>query len=160
MRPLVTNSYLLQEILRDLEHHDRSACPCSIGGSLAVNVLLNETINGIRSPTTICALVSVLVRDALNERLASVVFRVCFFACLGIPHTCRSASLHGFSIMQQDAPAANTLLDDLVAECDTQFRYLDVPLARFLLDFWMPRMENFQRRQSHNDGVAGREMLN
>ncbi|KAL4871370.1 hypothetical protein BDV12DRAFT_27752 [Aspergillus spectabilis] len=165
LRPLIMNSHLLQEILRDLEHHDLFACPCSLGGSLAVNVLLNETINGVRSPKTICALVSVLVRDTRNERLASVVFRLCCFACLGIPHTCRSASLQRLSIMQEGAPAVDTILDTLVAEFDNQFRRLDVPLARFLLDFWMPRMENFQRRYFSYDGVwydsvAGREMMN
>ncbi|KAL4918924.1 hypothetical protein BDW62DRAFT_210102 [Aspergillus aurantiobrunneus] len=152
LRPLISNSIILQEIFENMEHHDLFSCPCSIGGALPLNILLNETINAyypinasrFRRPLIVSPLVALVVepqepsdlKPRLNSfnRMASVVLRACSFACLDLPHTCRSASLHRYQRLQDDKQTVDDGLNKLVRECEEKFRESGVPLSKFLID--------------------------
>ncbi|KAL4784586.1 hypothetical protein BJX76DRAFT_356944 [Aspergillus varians] len=152
LRPLISGSTILQEIFKDIEHHDLFSCACSLGGSLPSNVLINETIYGyspanrLRLPLVVSPLVALLVETQepnqnqnsspvldLRERLASIVIRAYSFACLDLPHTCRSASLERFRLMHDEGQATNNGLDKVVSEAEMKFRASGLPLSQFLL---------------------------
>ncbi|KAL4761489.1 uncharacterized protein BDW70DRAFT_48264 [Aspergillus foveolatus] len=154
VRPLAANSRILQEILRDERHSEQYVCACSSHGQLPLHILINETIHGVQSPLTVCFLVATLLKteDLLNTSAkfsplrVSAVFRACSFACLKLEHTCQTTRLPKFSILQGEGRVTNAGLDSLVSTCESVFRTLNLPLRRFLENWWVPYMQNIQER--------------
>ncbi|KAL4748011.1 hypothetical protein BDW72DRAFT_162388 [Aspergillus terricola var. indicus] len=154
VRPLAANSIVLQEIFRDERHPEQYVCACSTHGQLPLHVLINETIHGIQSPLTACFLVATLLKteDLLTTSAkfsplrVSAVFRACSFACLKLEHTCQTTRLPGFRILQSEGRVTNAGLDSLVSTCESVFKTLNLPLRRFLEEWWVPYMQNIQQR--------------
>ncbi|KAL4998256.1 hypothetical protein BDV10DRAFT_75562 [Aspergillus recurvatus] len=154
LRPLAANSIILQEIFKDERHLEQYACPCSTYGQLPLHVLINETIHGVQSPSDVCFLVSTLLKteDLFNTSATfglpgvSAVFRACSFACLKLEHTCQTMRPPRFRILQSEGRVTNAGLDSLVSTCESVFRTLDLPLRRFLENWWVPYMQNVQQR--------------
>ncbi|KAL6236288.1 hypothetical protein BDW75DRAFT_115549 [Aspergillus navahoensis] len=154
VRPLAANYGILQEIVKDENHLEQYACPCSTYGQLPLHVLINETIHGIQSPLAVCFLVSTLLEtEELFDPSAtfgpagvSAVFRACSFACLKLQHTCPTARQLRSHILQREGRVTNAGLDSLVSTCESVFRALDLPLRRFLENWWVPYMQNVQQR--------------
>ncbi|KAL4990237.1 hypothetical protein BDW68DRAFT_44275 [Aspergillus falconensis] len=154
VRSLAANSIILQAIFMDESHFEQYDCPCSTCGQLPLHVLINETIHGIQSPLTVCSLVSTLLEteDLFNTSATfgapgvSALFRACSFACLKLQHTCPTARLLRSRILQNERRISNAGLDSLVSTCESVFRTLDLPLRRFLENWWVPYMQNIQQR--------------
>ncbi|KAL4986813.1 hypothetical protein BDW68DRAFT_197808 [Aspergillus falconensis] len=154
VRPLAANSIILQEIFKDERHLEQYAGPCSTYGQLPLHVLVNETIHRVQSPLDVCFLVSTLLKteDLFNTSATfslpgvSAVFHACSFACLKLKHTCQTTRLPRFRILQSEGRVTNAALDSLVSTCESVFRTLDLPLRRFLENWWVPYMQNVQQR--------------
>ncbi|KAL4815869.1 hypothetical protein BDW67DRAFT_191285 [Aspergillus spinulosporus] len=152
--PLAVNPRIIQEIFQDERHLERYVCACSSHGQLPLHVLINETIYGIQSPLAICFLVASLLKtdDLLNPSArfsllrVSAVFRACSFACLRLGHTCQTTRLPRFRILQSEGRVANAGLDLLVSTCESVFRTLNLPLRRFMENWWVPYMQDIQQR--------------
>ncbi|KAL2863789.1 uncharacterized protein BJX67DRAFT_234663 [Aspergillus lucknowensis] len=151
IKPL--SSSILRDIWKDMEHHDLYACPCALGGCLAFNVLINETIKRHRSPTVVSLMAVVLVKKLIDASVpaetraqqdvrAPIVLRACTFACLGLAHSCRSSSLHRFRRMsgEERRRASDATMDGLVAEFEAKYLELKLPLWDFFTEWWLGRM--------------------
>ncbi|KAL5333842.1 hypothetical protein BJX70DRAFT_45257 [Aspergillus crustosus] len=158
---IVRRSTILEEIFGDTYSHDLFACSCSIGGCLAMNVLLANTFIESRSPPTISAFVALLAQDARCEHVAAIVFRACCFRGLGLPHLCRYGGLSPSSpLQQQDDGAVNVLLNRLVRECRIRFRQSRFTIAKFMMEEWMPRFDALQAQYLRGDDGAWFELSN
>ncbi|KAL3466496.1 hypothetical protein BJX64DRAFT_284434 [Aspergillus heterothallicus] len=136
---------VLKWILEETTHHDLYECPCTVGGCLPMNILINETIKTHRSPKEVSQLV-VMLLEALcppdiheNDPMLALIFlRACTFACLNIPHTCGSSSLHRFRRLPEEDREHHfdACVDSWVAEFVAEYHKSGLPLCSFLTESW------------------------
>ncbi|BCS24854.1 uncharacterized protein APUU_41298S [Aspergillus puulaauensis] len=169
-QPSISKSGIIRAIMRATKHRDLFSCPCSAEGSVPLNVLLNEIIinyiptNKGRTPAVISGLVGAFLlaqkptgsQDArytpyLHKRVASVVFRACSFACLGLAHSCRSASINQLTVLSTERRITHNELDDLVSEYEAEFQQSDKSIAMFLIEEWAMGMTRYQLRKQSKD---------
>ncbi|KAL2850336.1 hypothetical protein BJY01DRAFT_210057 [Aspergillus pseudoustus] len=148
VRPL--KPCILRCILKTKVHRDLYACACTVGGCLPMNVLINETIKGHRSPKAVSSLACMFLKTLWlpdtaehDQWLAPIFLRACTFACLGMPHTCQSATRHTFKRLpgEYHEHHSDPRMGALVSQFKTQYRDLGLPLCLFLTECWPMAME-------------------
>jgi hypothetical protein len=148
VKPMEMEFDMLRRIFKDTVHRHLLACPC--GEGFPMNVLINETILGRRSPKEVSLLATMLLKAAClpdteehEHMLAPVFLRACTFACLSIPHTCKSAHLNKFKRLpgEDRQHHSNGCLNNLVSEFVAKYRDLGLPLCLFLTECWPDTME-------------------
>jgi hypothetical protein len=158
VKPMEMESDILRRILKDTDYRDLLACPC--GEGLPMNVLINETILGLRSPKEVSLLATMLLKAAClpdteehEQMLAPVFLRACTFACLSIQHTCGSARLNRFKRLpgEDRLHHSDGCVNSMVSGFVAKYRDLGLPLCLFLTECWPDAMEKAAMKWLENE---------
>ncbi|KAL4804824.1 hypothetical protein BDV18DRAFT_161916 [Aspergillus unguis] len=150
-RPLPVTPVILKEILRDTTHRDQYSCPCSVGGGLPLNILLNELLRELQTPSEMALMIAhflgldsdMFVKCESTSEVGSAVFRACIFDSLCVNHSCDLAEEKGDIRYQKGGPITNVDLDFLVFLFDMAWAKSCSSLPEYIISKWPDEVEHF-----------------
>ncbi|KAI9376674.1 hypothetical protein BJX61DRAFT_153894 [Aspergillus egyptiacus] len=118
-------SPFLRQIL-DASHCDLYSCVCAVGGCRPANLIYNEVLSEMHTPTTVHIFMETFVRIlepedevaalAFYKNQAPMFLRACTFACLKLQHTCVSAGKKSGIQLLTDKNYRKGRLEELLSE--------------------------------------------